>query len=327
LATAGEHSAKHHDCDELFSVVAPSGPTIGKIPKASFRQKLSRKPVVGPTHSRNFVDKFCFQDSPLGSSPPSPSELDQSLHHRRNNRHHKTGSQGGKENDPPLLCQPGKTLAAKAGRLVLADVTLPQGRSESFDYIPFAGSTSVQSPLRKVDNGEPGSAGLKFELDQRKPSLANFDSQETITAHDSFVPIDIESVDRPSGYRESSPSTPLREALASFNNMFSSTFITPSKKSRTANDPPNTFRMSFRLPASPLPTGVALSDAFSLSTLADSISQLTGDIAASFTAHYENDHLCQGQYHDDAVARDEKFHWEEEMKCLENQCGLYGETN
>ena len=149
-----------------------------------------------------------------------------------------------------------------------------------------------------------------------------------MTAHDSFVPIDIEPVDRPSGSRpESNPSTPLREALASLNNMFSSTFTTPSKKSRTPDDSPNTFRMSFRLPASPLPVGVAISDAFSLSTLADSVSQLTGDITASIAARYDNDRLCQGQYHEDAVARDEMFHWEEEMKCLETQCGLYVETN
>jgi hypothetical protein len=55
-----------------------------------------------------------------------------------------------------------------------------------------------------------------------------------------------------------------------------------------------------------------------LSTLADSISQLTEDIAA----RCGDDCLYDGQYHEDAVARDERFHWEEEMRCLEVHCGL-----
>ena len=320
--TAGACSSGYRDRDELSGDAASSGP---------MRKNSTRPKTFGQSHSRNFADQFRSHSSPLswnqGTYSLSPSENDQSQLHRRNNRHRKVGSQGGKENIPPyLLCQPGKTHGVKARRAALADVTAAnQGCSESFEEVSFAGSTSIHSPSRKVGNGEPGAAGLKFELDL-KPFLAKSDSQETVIAKNSFVPVVIESVDRSTECRPESthpgPSTPLREALASFNDMFSSTFTFPAKKSTTSDDPLHAFCLSFRLPASPLPTGASISDAFNISTLADSISQMTGEIAASITARYESDHLNQGQYHEDAVARDERFDWEEEMKCLEVQCGL-----
>jgi hypothetical protein len=140
-------------------------------------------------------------------------------------------------------------------------------------------------------------------------------SLETVIAQDSFMPTVIEAVDCPTEYRPESnyatPNSPLREALAAFNDIFSSTFSSPTKKSDTTK----TFRLPLRLP-SPIPTGVSISNAF------NSISQLTGDIAASIAAGYESGYLDQGQYHEDAVARDVRFHWEEEMRCLEVQCGL-----
>lgn len=288
------------------------------------------KSVEIRTHSlhtqleKDFPDRFRSPAcSPLGgdrtADPLSPSTNDQSQLHRRHNRHRKIGSRSEKENDcpPPVLRQSGKTYTAKARRPVLADVTKAyQDGSESFDDVPFANSTSIQSPSRKVSNAEPWAAGLKIEPDHER-FLGK--SQETVT-----VPMVNEILDRPTHHRPESSqaglSTPLHEALAAFNAMLSSTVTTPSRKSTFRFDSPNTF-LSF-LPASPVATGASFSKAFNLSTLADSISQLTEDIAASIAARCGDDCLYDGQYHEDAVARDERFHWEEEMRCLEVHCGL-----
>ena len=202
---------------------------------------------------------------------------------------------------------------------VLANVTNTlRADPESFEDVPFASSTSIQSPSRKVVNGDPGVAGLKIEA---VSSHGNNDGHEFVIAQDSFGPVVLDRPDRPIEHTaESSPSTPLREALIAFNDLLLSPFSSPSKKSTKSNDSPSPFRpVSLRFPA---PAGCSLPNAFNLSTLVDSFSQLTGDIAASLAVECEDDHLCHGQYREDAVARDERFHWEEEMKCLEIQCGL-----
>lgn len=293
---------------------------------------ITRKPVVRLCHSPNLADKLRWQRPPLSESRNSAllasSEHDPSQLHRRNNRGRKIESQSGKENIAPPILQSGKTHAAKARRSVLVNVNnVNHGGSESLHGVPFAGSTSVESPSRKVGNGEPGDAGLRFEVDG-KPFLDTIDvlgytgphedhwpasqgvsplGQEPVITQDSFVPIVIETIDH----------APFPEILASFNDIFSSSFTSPVKSSGTGDDSPNPFLFSL-LPSPPLPTSVK----FNFSTLADSVSQLTGDIAASIAARYEGDYLYHDQYHEDAVARDEKFHWEEEMKCLEIQCGL-----
>lgn len=283
--------------------------------------------TTNPRHiplEKEIVDRIHTQGSPLGSSrssllPSSSTNCKYQLH-RRNNRHQKTGSRSGKENAPPpiALFQPGRTSTAKTRRPVLANVTNTlRADSDVFEDIPFASSTSIQSPSRKVVNGDPGAAGLKIEA---LPSDGNNDSQKIVIAQNSFPPVVLNSLDRPIEHiSESSPGTPFREALAAFNDLLSSTFSSPSKKSTKSNDSLSPFRLSLRLPA---PTGVSLPNAFNLSTLADSFSQMTGDIAASLAVDCEDDHLRHGQYREDAVARDESFHWEEEMKCLEIQCGL-----
>lgn len=117
--------------------------------------------------------------------------------------------------------------------------------------------------------------------------------------------------------------SPLSEALATFGDMFSpsSTFKTKFGFVTEEGAPHSSHRPS----ATSLPRINIPLKSFKISNLTGSITQFTGELAASLAAHYGNENWGQSQYEEDAVARDERFDWEEEMRSVEMQCGVYGD--
>ena len=288
----------------------------------------------------------------------------QSKLHQRKGSHRATGFISGKENsirDTSHKAGHGKTRG-QSRRPVLGDVTnvyreIPANPHRNDDS--FANSTAVNTPGRKGTQNacsHTSSRGLMIELDG-KPLLDVH--QDSMTGQDvdddhclvyrtaeDFLPqvisnpvcsIKAEQVvgpgplahilsDSVKGLKAKAPAaltTPLCEALATFGDIFSpsSTFRTKYGSVNGEGAPQPSRRPSATtLPAIKIPL-----TSFKISNLTGSITQFTGELAALLAAHCENENWGQSQYEEDAVARDERFDWEEEMRSLEVQCGVYGD--